>query len=74
MDNVEECIPMKKQFYLQYQYMPFLIASFAFLYYGPYMLFRVVNTDLESLKEAIKGGESVSAPPTYFIGKKVGRK
>jgi len=61
LDIVEECVPMKKQFYLQYQYMPFLIASFAFLYYVPYMLFQVVNSDLESLKSAVKGDEETTA-------------
>jgi len=61
LDHVEECVPMKKQFYLQYQYMPFLIASFAFLYYVPYMLFQVVNSDLESLKSAVKGDEEATA-------------
>jgi len=58
LDHVEECIPMKKQFYLQYQYMPFLMASFAFLYYVPYLIFKSINTDLVSLKNKMKGEEA----------------
>jgi len=57
LDHVEECTPMKKQFYLQYQYMPFLVASFAFLYYLPYLVFKAVNSDMEGLKTSLKGGE-----------------
>merc|ERR1712151_993832 len=51
---------MKKQFYLQYQYMPFLIATFAMLYYLPYLIFKVVNTDLVSLKNDIKLGTATA--------------
>lgn len=61
LDHVEECNPMKKQFYLQYQYMPFLVASFAFLYYVPYLIFKTTNTDLVGLKNELKGGSETSA-------------
>lgn len=51
------CQPMHKTFYLQYQWMPFLIASLAILYYLPYVAFRTANNDLISLKNTIKGDE-----------------
>ena len=50
----EGCIPMTKLYYLQYQWMPFYIGALAVLYYMPYIIFRIVNTDLVSLRGAIK--------------------
>lgn len=44
------CTPMKKTFYLQYQYLVFLIAVLAGLYYVPYVFFKMINTDLISLQ------------------------
>ena len=41
----------------QYQYFPFLVASFAILFYVPYIFFRTANADLISLKNNIKEGE-----------------
>lgn len=57
LDKVSTCTPMKKEFYLQYQYMPFLIAAFAMLFYLPYIVFKLINTDLVSLKDTIKEGK-----------------
>ena len=34
--------------------MPFLIAALAVLYYAPYVVFRINNQDLVSLKDSIK--------------------
>ena len=48
------CKPMKKLFYLQYQWFPFYMAIMAFLYYLPYVIFRYVNNDFASLKNDIK--------------------
>ena len=52
----EKCKPMQKTFFLQYQWMPFLIAALSILYYLPYIGFRSANSDLISLKNTIKGG------------------
>ncbi|XP_066925725.1 innexin inx2-like [Clytia hemisphaerica] len=62
------CRPFAKRYYLQYQWMPFYIASLSLMYYLPYVLFRIVNTDMISLKstltkEKVDGAEIVE---TYF--------
>lgn len=51
----EKCRPMEKTFYLQYQYMTFIMAALAVLYYAPYAFFRLINQDVVSLKGTIKG-------------------
>ena len=48
--RVPSCIPLKKQYFNQYQWMPFYVASLAILFYMPYIIFRVVNTDMISLR------------------------
>lgn len=50
----EECMPMNKTFYLQYQYMPFYVAALTIVYYLPYIFYTQVNTDLSSLKSTMK--------------------
>ena len=52
----KKCTPMQKTFFLQYQWMPFLVAALAVLYYLPYIGFRSANNDLISLKNTIKSG------------------
>lgn len=54
------CKPMQKTFFLQYQWMPFFIASLAILFYVPYVAFRTVNNDLISLKNSIKADDADS--------------
>lgn len=44
------CVPMVKQYYTQYQWMPFYLFSLAFLFHYPYILFRLSNTDMASLR------------------------
>ena len=51
-----DCQPMKKLYYLQYQYMPFFVASMAVLLYMPYVLFRIINTDMVSLRTTLGKG------------------
>jgi len=56
LEPVENCEPMTKVYYLQYQYMPFFLAALALTYYLPYIVFVKGNEDLVSLKDAMKSG------------------
>ena len=53
----ENCTPLEKTFYLQYQWFPFYVAAIGLLFYLPYIAFRYINTDLISLKGTIKALE-----------------
>ena len=62
-----DCQPMKKLYYLQYQYMPFFVASMAVLLYMPYVLFRIINTDMVSLRTTLgKGNVSSRLHQLWF--------
>lgn len=52
---VPSCQPLEKTFFLQYQWFPLGVAALGFMYYLPYLLFRIVNADMQELKNAIKG-------------------
>ena len=67
----QQCHAMTKVFYLQFQYFPFFIASLAVMYYMPYILFRINNADMISLKsnlksENIKKIDAVKLVENYF--------
>ena len=62
---------MHKTFYLQYQWMPFLISSLALLHYFPYLLFRIVNTDIISLKSSLKGEIDTEAIVKNYFNYKI---
>jgi len=66
--KVEGCQPLKKTFYLQYQYMVFLVAIMAGLYYLPYLIFKMSNSDLISLRDNVKadGVTAESIKNGYF--------
>lgn len=67
--KIPGCNPMTKVYYLQYQWMPFYVGSLAIFYYIPYIIFRMVNTDLVSLKAAITSlpnGDAISIIRNYF--------
>lgn len=49
-----KCVAMKKTFYLQYQWMQFLTAALAILYYLPYVFQRTVNSEFLTLTKSIK--------------------
>lgn len=49
-----DCKPMQKKFYIQYQWYPFYLAFLALLYYAPYFLFHLANSDVKDLKGEIK--------------------
>lgn len=51
----DQCRTMEKTFYVQYQYMTFVLAALAVLYYAPYCMFRLINQDIVSLKGSVKG-------------------
>jgi len=76
LDPVEQCAPMEKVFYLQYQYMPFFVASLALLFYVPYLAFTFTNADLVLLKDYLKAGnvDSDDLLKKFFDQKKNRRK
>lgn len=49
----KDCVGMKRVFFRQYQWFPFYMGAIALLYYLPYIIFRVVNGDLITLKTVI---------------------
>lgn len=55
--ETEDCSPLTKTYYVQYQYFSFYIASLAVIYYVPYLMFRFLNTDMISLKTSVKKEE-----------------
>ena len=62
------CKPMTRVYYLQYQWMPLYIGALALLYYLPYIMFRLVNVDLLSLKSSLKSvtGDADHIVRNYF--------
>jgi len=62
----EDCTPMEKTFFLQYQYMTFFMLAMAALYYSPYAIFRKNNEDMNSLKGTIKEGNAKAITDNYF--------
>lgn len=60
------CDPMKKTFFLQYQYMVFFVSLLAVLYYSPYLIWKVANTDIISLKGDVAAGDAEKIVESYF--------
>lgn len=58
-DKKKSCVPLKQYFFAQYQWMPFFIGSLSLLFYLPYIMFRIVNTDFISLKNDLETPETV---------------
>lgn len=65
-DNHASCKPMKKLFYLQFQWFPFYMAGLALLYYLPYIMHQFVNSDLLSFKKAVKQTSAEELAKNYF--------
>jgi len=61
-----DCKPLTKIFYVQYQYVTFLLTALALVYYLPYAVFRKVNEDKTSLKTSIAGGNAGLIVDSYF--------
>ena len=59
--KVVGCQPLEKTFFLQYQFMTFLLAAFAVLYYSPYAVFLFVNQDMVSLKGSVEADQDGTA-------------
>lgn len=55
--NSENCKPMRKTFFVQYQYMTLVMALLALLYYMPYSIYRLVNEDLGFLQDSLEEGK-----------------
>ena len=53
-DRNPYCRPFEKLYFLQYQWYPFYIGSLALLHYLPYILFRMTNSDIISLRNSMK--------------------
>lgn len=64
--KVDNCKAMKKEFFLQYQYMTFLLTALALMYYAPYTVFKVVNEDMASLKKTMQENDAVPIVNNYF--------
>jgi len=60
------CEAMTKTFFLQYQYLVFVIACLAALYYSPYILFKLANTDFISLKDNLANDDVDAIAKNYF--------
>ena len=54
MFPTKKCVPMERYYFTQYQWMPFCVASLAMLFYAPYIIFRLVNADMISLRLNIR--------------------
>jgi len=65
--NKDGCTPMEKTFYVQYQYLTFIMAVFAAIYYAPYTLFRYCNQDIKALEAAMENDTNADIiVDTYF--------
>lgn len=61
-----DCRKLKKTFYLQYQYMPFMLAAFTVLFYLPYIVFKKVNDDIMRLKLYVQKGATEDVVLRFF--------
>jgi len=60
------CKEMQKTFFLQYQYLAFLLLAMSVFYYAPYALFRKVNEDMKSLKGSLNENDADAIVSNYF--------
>ncbi|XP_066934736.1 innexin inx4-like [Clytia hemisphaerica] len=56
----ENCKPMEREYFHQYKWIPFYVAFLAFLFFYPYMIFKICNSDFINLKNNL-GNHEVSA-------------
>jgi len=50
----ENCFAMEREYFNQYQWMPMSMLLLSFVFYFPYIVFRMVNTDLINLRSNLK--------------------
>lgn len=53
-----DCKPMRREYYLQYQWYPFFLGTVSVMYYLPYLLFYGSNRDIRSLKQYLEAETS----------------
>ncbi|XP_066914350.1 innexin-6-like [Clytia hemisphaerica] len=54
--NKDQCIPMPKEYFMQFQSMPFIIFVLAYLFYVPYIVFCYGHIDIIHLKDRLQAG------------------
>ena len=66
--RIKSCKPLRKLFYLQYQWYPFFVATIGLSFYLPYLVFRMVNVDIIGLKKNLDQEKPDIEPiiKTYF--------
>ncbi|XP_057312887.1 uncharacterized protein LOC130654342 [Hydractinia symbiolongicarpus] len=60
------CKAMTREYFRQYQWLPFYFIFLAFLYYAPYSMFKFVNTDLLSLRTNVEKRVGKQIIDAYF--------
>ncbi|XP_057312890.1 uncharacterized protein LOC130654346 [Hydractinia symbiolongicarpus] len=65
-NKVEGCKAMTREYFRQYQWLPFYFVFLAFLYYAPYSMFKFVNTDLLSLRTNVEKRVGKQITDAYF--------
>jgi len=64
---IKGCTARPRTFYLQYQYMVFLVAILAGVYHLPYLVYKICNSDIISLRGNVKSDETAeSIHDSYF--------
>jgi len=61
------CREMTKTFHIQFQYFPFYIASVAIMLYMPYILFRIINADIISLRNSLRASPDQEKPADKLV-------
>lgn len=62
----EDCKPLTKRFFLQYQYLTFVLGSLSIMYYVPYLWFKMINADMIALKNTISSTNNEKLITSFF--------
>ena len=62
----ENCEPMQREYFHQYKWIPFYVAFLAFLFFYPYMIFKICNSDFIHLKNNL-GNHEVTIAFIFII-------